>query len=555
MGKAVFKRKARKGCFYLLLLLGYVGDCFFLNVANTAETFETAFKGSSPFYAITVARDTVTESYALLTPQEERVVFAILTNLLSGDSREFLALSENLVRERERWFLQIKEALQKEEEALDSLQIADLTTDKAAASFSHAAVFRDFLGLKDDKEVCKNAIRAFISDSIERERKEIVDDFRIRLREGFRVPLGKASTPVFESKSQEMFSFVSSFRERIEKRKHDIAKAGFSCSSQEKTLFEEYESQIGDGDPHAFFGSIFSNIEKIARLSQRIHAERVKDNPCLVVFNEMFFSKDRPLSFEEFSAVAGAFGELTRRHANVLVHANFLFEEPRPFKDEADYGTFIGEQARRVDGLSTRTGKQIFESDRYRGYGEYAAQFSGYRSPLNILKNQSSVFWRGCPVTCYLKSSYRTEADTHLAAGKFYELGTGEDEVLPAVIGHPAEEEVARILKENISTEICYDLEIGVRKKLDSYPRDGKIHIVVSNTLSLAQLGRAENLPDHIPLIIHVDPKDQEILLRTETRAILLPDSLPGPPLPKTSFGAKLGFKDFQTGNLEMTFS
>ena len=121
-------------------------------------------------------------------------------------------------------------------------------------------------------------------------------------------------------------------------------------------------------------------------------------------------------------------------------------------------------------------------------------------------------------ITRYLKSSYRTEADPYLE-GRLYVLGRGKDEVLDTIMGRLAEGEVARVLKKYLSTEICYDLEIGVRKKLSSYPPEGKIHIVVSNTLSLAQLGRAENLPDHIPLIIHVDPKDQEILFKNETRA------------------------------------
>lgn len=212
---------------------------------------------------------------------------------------------------------------------------------------------------------------------------------------------------------------------------------------------------------------------------------------------------------------------------NVLLHVNFLYEMVRHFKDEAEYRAFMGEQARSVGLLSSRTGKQIFESDRYRGgYREYVAQFPDYRPTLNILRNQSFVFWNGNPVTHYLKSSYRTEAE-RLLQDRFYELGTAEDETFSTVTVASPEMAIATLLRRNLSTEICYDLEIGVRKAMDSYPPEGKVHIVVSNTLSLAQAGRAENLPGHIPLIIHVDPKDQEILLRTETRAILLPDTQP----------------------------
>lgn len=291
-------------------------------------------------------------------------------------------------------------------------------------------------------------------------------------------------------------------------------------------MFGEYTSKIGEKDPSEFFRSVFINAERICGLSQRIYGEKILRNPCLVIFNEMFFSKDIPLSSEEFLATAGAFGELTRRHPNILVNANFLYEGSRPFKDEGEYRDFLDGQARVVDDLSTRTRKQIFESGKYPGYQEYVTQFSAYRSPLNILRNQAVIFWNGNPVTHYLKSSYMREAEAFLG-GRFYELGAGRDEISDSFMVGSPEERVARILMENLSTEICYDLEIGVRKKLDSYPRAGKIHVVISNTLPLAQYGRAENLPDHIPLIIHVDPQDQEILLRTESRTILLPDTLP----------------------------
>lgn len=116
-------------------------------------------------------------------------------------------------------------------------------------------------------------------------------------------------------------------------------------------------------------------------------------------------------------------------------------------------------------------------------------------------------------------------------------MGSGEDEV---VTEDDRVKAVAEVIKQYLSTEICYDLEIGLRKTLQSYPDNGRIHVVVSNTLSLAQLGKAENLPDHIPLIIHADPKEQEILVENEVRAILLPDvytpDTAGDPLHTTRF-------------------
>jgi hypothetical protein len=191
-----------------------------------------------------------------------------------------------------------------------------------------------------------------------------------------------------------------------------------------------------------------------------------------------------------------------------------------PFREHRLYQAFIKGQEDRAEGLSERIQKQIFESDSYESYTQHVKQFADFRSPLKTLKNESVVFWNGKPITHYLKSSYMKEADP-LLEERLYLLGRGIDEINPEVTS--GLHDMVSIITKYLSTEICYDLEIGVRKKLNSYPPEGKIHIVVSNTLSLAQLGSAENLPDHIPLIIHVDPKDQEILLKNEVQATLYP--------------------------------
>lgn len=496
-------------------------------VSELEGRFTNAFNVATPFYAITVARDTITEAYGPLIPVEKDLVFLILTGLLSGDHSGFIAASRALIGEKERWFTERKAALESAARGSDSERITDLIVDEDSDSFAKVPAFRGFLGFgveRGRKEECKRALKAFILDSIRQKRPEIIEGFRARLREAFGVQ-SKPSMPVFDTKSKEMFDGIVNHGEKLEKTKHDEAEAVVLREPLERTAFESYNAKIGGGDPREFFRSVFTNIERICAVSQRIQREKIQAHPCLIVFNEMFFSKDVPLSVDEFRAIERSLLEITRHHPNVLIHANFLYETVWSCKDEAEYRAFMAEQARRVGEFSARTHKQIFESSKYPGYTEYTTQFAEYRPALNIIRNQSVVFWHGSPVTSYLKSSYRTEADGFLR-DKLYELGTAEDEIL-AVTDSTPEKAVATLLRNNISTEICYDLEIGVRKAMVTYPPTGKVHIVVSNTLSLAQTGRAANLPDNTPLIIHVDPKDQEILLRNETRAILLPDTQP----------------------------
>lgn len=510
-------------CFYVLFFLSCNKLYCAAEVSELEGRFTNAFKGATPFYAITAARDTITEAYGPLTPVEKDLVFLMLTGILSGDHGSFIAAARALIGEKERWFSERKAALESAARGLASERITDLIVEEDADSFAKVPAFRGFLGFgveRGRKEECKGALKIFILDSIRQKRPETIEGFRARLREAFGVQ-SKPSMPVFDTKSKEIFDGIVNHDEKLEKTKHDEAEAVVLGEPLERTAFESYNTKIGGGDPREFFRSVLTNIERICAVSQRIHGEKIQTHPCLIVFNEMFFSKDVPLSADEFGAIERNFRDLTRRHTNVLLHVNFLYETIRPFKEEAEYRAFMAEQARRLELFTARTGKQIFESDRYReGYREYVAQFSDHRPSLNILRNQSVVFWNGSPVTSYLKSSYRTEAE-RLLQGKLYELGIAEDEILAATDSTP-EKVVATLLRNNLSTEICYDLEIGVRKAMATYPA-GKVHIVVSNTLSLAQAGRAENLPDHIPLIIHVDPKDQEILLATETRAILAP--------------------------------
>lgn len=527
--------------------------------ASEVDIFANAFKGNTPFYAVTVARDTMTEAYGPLTPLENEVVFSFLTFLLSGDHGRFVAVSRRLITEKEQWFTEKKVALEKTTGRLNPTQITNLIVDEAVDTFAKVSGLRDFLGFggseSTKKEVFKAKLKTFILSSVHHYRTDnTLDEFRIHLREAFEVP-SKTSTAVFDTKSQEIFNVIVTHNERFEKRKHDEAeKVIFNDVAPERIAFDRYNSKIGRRDPQEFFRGILANIERICAVSQRIHREQIQTNRCLVVFNEMFFSKDVPLSSDEFIAIERQLRDLTQRHKNVLFHANFLYGYTKAFTNEAEYKTFMDEQARRVGVFSTRTGKQVFESSRYTGYAAYAAQFSAYKPSLNIIRNQSIVFWNGSPVTTYLKSSYRTEADRFLE-GRLYELGTAEDEIIAT--GSSQEAAIATLLRSSsLSTAICYDLEIGVRNAMATYPSAGKVHIVVSNTLSLVQAGRAANLPEHIPLIIHVDPKDQEILLRNEVKAILLPDTTPattGDPLHADPFNQFTKAMPIATFRLNLT--
>lgn len=225
----MFKRETSKYFSYSFVLLGYVTNCFSLNNVSAAEIFERAFNGASPFYAITVARDTVAEPYGPLAEEEVGIVFSVLEALLSGNPSRFLALSEKKIREKETWYLQTQERLRVAESELDPRAISDLLIEAAADSFVKVPLFRAFLGFADkaDREVCKAKLKDFIFDNIGREAGGIsIDAFREHLRGYFAVPTEKASNPVFETKSEEILKFIRTYHQEVEKKKSDMARRG-----------------------------------------------------------------------------------------------------------------------------------------------------------------------------------------------------------------------------------------------------------------------------------------------------------------------------------------
>lgn len=62
--------------------------------------------------------------------------------------------------------------------------------------------------------------------------------------------------------------------------------------------------------------------------------------------------------------------------------------------------------------------------------------------------------------------------------------------------------QLSQLIKNCIATETCYDLELGMRRRINLYPQNHKLHIFTSNTLPL----KIKNLPLNVPIVFHVDP-------------------------------------------------
>jgi hypothetical protein len=115
----------------------------------------------------------------------------------------------------------------------------------------------------------------------------------------------------------------------------------------------------------------------------------------------------------------------------------------------------------------------------------------------------------GLILTRYRKSTYFQESDATLAhnANCWYIFGTSQDIIEPG----QARNRLAVFLRKRISSEICFDLALGIRKNNPS--STSQIHIIQSNYIDATMYENQNNLQNS-KLMIHVDP---ETILRNQT--------------------------------------
>ena len=123
------------------------------------------------------------------------------------------------------------------------------------------------------------------------------------------------------------------------------------------------------------------------------------------------------------------------------------------------------------------------------------------------LLNETSSLGRGKVLTRYKKVGYYSESDRDISSGALYDSGPGYDEA----VGESSS--LQRVLLRNFTTDICLDLNIGVRQRsanhwinpLERQPRDSCLHIVQANSIDpfLNSINRS-NLPLNRG-IIHAD--------------------------------------------------
>ncbi|MBE6447565.1 MAG: hypothetical protein E7015_03755 [Alphaproteobacteria bacterium] len=201
---------------------------------------------------------------------------------------------------------------------------------------------------------------------------------------------------------------------------------------------------------------------------------------CLFVTNELFFGKDFILPNDYPSL-------LPRFFIQTLTCINFLLEENEIINSSQSFDGNLDQIVESNVKWPQTVGSKYFRS-------------------VSFYKVGSEV------VQEYSKSSYFRECDSALENGYTYLFGQSRD------IPHKND------LTKLISTQICFDLQTKRRANQTDYI---PIHVFQSNTHDLSEVLAIEShshnpskadIPGQPKLIIHADPKNQELFVKHEEK-------------------------------------
>ena len=230
-------------------------------------------------------------------------------------------------------------------------------------------------------------------------------------------------------------------------------KAPFYVITVTRDLLEDKQAQIPDYKKHKLitldsYKQLLRKIEK-AILDKSESDQSIKTSPIFVVFNEYFFSRDI-LNHDQFNGFVNEIRNFSQKISNVIVYANFLYQQSKgdiSLEKAFNYGKVV------VASSSTTSFNPSYAFSVDFKINDYS----------DVLKNETSVFFKGETISRYRKSTYYNE-NTGTNKQLLYYFGFGQDELATNLT--EKHNEVADILNEKVCTDICWDIQNDIRYKL-----------------------------------------------------------------------------------------
>ena len=285
-------------------------------------------------------------------------------------------------------------------------------------------------------------------------------------------------------------------------------------------------------------------------LKEYIQKEKIDNMPCFIVFNEYFFGKG-PLMAEKKNKLLEQFSDFENaifvvnfvslgqklvsvyeidRTANIvrnsMIHEKLLAQKLQIPQQEGymlSLGSNIKERfsyaysglqfaqknfnsSFEVQGNENQANKEITD------YLAYLKQLlEAIKTEFietQCLENVTFYYHKNIPLMKYNKATYYNEV-LNLNQNKItYLFGIGTDLIVSFL--NP----ISETLHKNVSTEICRDVCLGVRKEDRTHK---KLHIIQSNTI------KAENYKQHIPKTLYIITSDPNYNKCFQKNEALLP--------------------------------
>jgi hypothetical protein len=508
-------------------------------------------------YAIAIARETHEDTdYPKLKKDERDLVFNALRFILNQENQLY-EIFKCKIEEKQKLlevglgiynnlygvFLRFIEVDDKSESSIDVLR------EYLGQKKDFECLFNDEL-FKENLSLCKNIaeFRVTIQEAIKTQEIAIAQIIKESTLNKAIYVLGENNLKVTKQGpckfmiEKALVDFIST--EKISKFFTKLSQDKFEISLKEtlnitdnSELDHFYDLKAKAQDNSLYFKNEFEETNRFIKQFSKMK-DSIANSNYLVVFNEMFFCKSSnnkldltnyaPFFHEEFKELSSQIADLSKI-PNTIFHANFLHFEKNKitgklYKQLVDFTKQELNKSQSIEIIKKSLAESFFD--------ETSVYFSDVLEKVTdekeyqVFKNMSSIYSQGEVLSSCQKLSYKDEANlllpsVSLGEHALYLFGNGVD----TAKSECNSKDLCEAINKYISTEICFDLKLGIRKKLTGYPPEGKIHIVVSNTLpfpltdpSMEVKENFEHFPENIPLILHVDPHEQDLFVKNPSK-------------------------------------
>lgn len=483
-----------------------------------------------PAYVITFARETPEDDdYPQLTAKEQEIVLNVLRNVLQqpnglprnlveyGESKQVLLRNYNGVRqpiyERFRRFLDAPDSIECLHAYLNEKLDFKWLFDYLATDSSTKDEFSKCRNIQDVSEfVTKSLTLPAILELVPASKRSLYVEVGL-------LKIAPRSTETVLQKHILRFMQPEVMLDYFEKKLQSEAEAIFRERFQGLDYEEaSYLSRILVDDTE-FFARLQQELQQLTVQLDKV-ANVIRGNSCLVVFNEMFFGKAKtaectglayaPLAKDKKAELDRYFLELSRITPQAVFYVNHLHET------DPVLGRDFSSRLNLVDTAWKAMPPPHHELFEAAGISDIPGFLTSIipDHQYHTFANETFIYNRGAVVGKYLKTTYKDEADELLRAGHLYLFGDGKEEIL---VDNP--------IQKLLSTETCFDLKLGIRRKFNNYPLDCKMHIITSNTLPFSLTDKTSEVrenfshfPAKVPFILHVDPHQQDLFVRISSK-------------------------------------